>query len=398
MEHDMTRQDTVAQFEKYVIANYTRTPIVFTRGEGSRLWDADGNVYLDLFPGWGVNGLGHCHPRVVQAIRDQAGKLIHVANNYYTLPQGRLAEMLSARAFGGKCFFCNSGAEANEAALKLARLAAAAGRYKVITFTGSFHGRTLAALSATAQPKYHQGIEPIVAGFDYAPLNNLAAVEALIDEATCAVMVEPVQGEGGVRACTPEFLRGLRALCDKHDLLLIFDEVQTGCGRLGEWFGYQVYGVTPDMMTLAKALGGGVAIGALMATAEVAAALVPGTHASTFGGNPLASRAAIATLEAIEADGLLAHVRQIGEKTLARLNALRGRFDCIKDVRGRGVMLGMELDRSAAGVARRCMEKRVLLNCTHDTILRMLPAMTVTWEEMEEGLAVLERAMEEELA
>jgi acetylornithine/N-succinyldiaminopimelate aminotransferase len=396
--NQMTTEQTMAQFEKYVIANYTRTPIVFVRGEGSRLWDADDNEYLDLFPGWGVNGLGHCHPRVVDALRDQAGKLLHVANNFYMEPQGHLAEMLSTRSFGGQAFFCNSGAEANESALKLARLAGGDGRYKVITFNDGFHGRTLAAISATAQPKYHKGLEPIVGGFSYAPINDLAAVEELIDDETCAIMVEPIQGEGGVNICTPEFLSGLRDLCDKNNLSLIFDEVQTGCGRLGEWFGYQLYNVTPDIMTLAKALGGGVAIGAMMAKPEVAKFLIPGTHASTFGGNPLACAAAIATLETIEDEDLLTHVRDIGESTMAHMEGLRAKFDCIKDVRGRGVMLGMELAIPGNGIVRRCMEKGVLLNCTHDTIIRMLPAMTVTWDEMQKGLAVLEESMAEELA
>lgn len=389
----MTTSETIARFEKYVIANYTRTPLVFTRGEGSRLWDADGNEYLDLFPGWGVNGLGHCHPMVVAAIREQAGKLLHVANNFYMAPQGRLAEMLSERGFGGQCFFCNSGAEANEAALKLARLATPAGRYKVITFNDGFHGRTLAAISATAQPKYHRGLEPVVRGFSYAPFNDLGAVEELLDDETCAVMVEPVQGEGGVNVAAPEFLQGLRALCDREGIVLIFDEVQTGCGRLGEWFGYQVYGVKPDIMSLAKALGGGVAIGAIMVQPETAKYLVPGTHASTFGGNPLACAAAIAVIEAIEEENLLAHVREIGERAVAKLESFKRKFAFVKEVRGRGVMIGMELTCPGAGIVRRCLEKRLLLNCTHDTVIRMLPAMNISWGEMAEGLAILEEGM-----
>ena len=392
----MTTGETIAQFERYVIGNYTRTPIVFTRGAGSRLWDAEGEEYLDLFPGWGVNGLGHCHPRVVAALREQAGRLLHVANNFYMEAQGRLAQMLSERGFGGQCFFCNSGAEANEAALKLARLATPPGRYKVITFNDGFHGRTLAAISATAQPKYHKGLEPVVPGFCYAPFNDLGATEELVDEETCAVLVEPVQGEGGVNMATAEFLRGLRALCDREGLVLIFDEVQTGCGRLGEWFGYQVYGVEPDVMSLAKALGGGVAIGAIMARAETAKYLVPGTHASTFGGNPIACAAAMATIEAIEEEGLLAHVREIGARTMVRLEGLKGRFKVVKEVRGRGVMIGMELTRAADGVVRRCLEKRLLLNCTHETVIRLLPAMTISWEEMEGGLRRLEEAMSDE--
>ena len=394
----MTTENTIAQFQKYVIANYTRTPLVFVRGQGSHLWDADGKKYLDLFPGWGVNGLGHCHPRVVAAIQEQAAKLLHVANTFYMEPQGELAQMLSERAFGGQCFFCNSGAEANEAALKLVRLATPERRYKVITFDNSFHGRTLAAIAATAQPKYHRGLAPLVAGFDYAPFNNLDAAANLVDEQTCAIMVEPVQGEGGVNVATPEFLAGLRDLCDRNGLLLIFDEVQTGCGRLGEWFGYQTTGVVPDIMTLAKALGGGLAIGAMMAQKKTAAFLAPGTHASTFGGNPIACAAAIAAIETIEQENLLPHVRDLGERTLTHLKNLKTRFDIVTDVRGRGVMIGMELACPGAGIVKRCMDKGVLLNCTHDTVIRMLPAMTISWDLMQKGLAILEETMAEELS
>ncbi len=301
---------------------------MFVRGEGSYLWDADGRRYIDLFPGWGVDGLGHCHPRVVAAIREQAGKLLHVANNYYMEPQARFAQIISERSFGGKCFFCNSGAEANEGAMKLARLAthAAAGksRWKFITFQNSFHGRTLAAISATAQPKYHKGFEPIVPGFLYAPFNDLKAVEALVDNETCAILVEPIQGEGGVNVATPEFLQGLRKICDREGMILIFDEVQTGCGRTGKWFGYQHYGVTPDIMTLAKMLGGGAAIGAMVAQPKVADKLVPGTHASTFGGNPLACAAGIATFEAIEEENLLQNTVAVGRHTRARLHGHEG--------------------------------------------------------------------------
>ncbi len=392
----MTSQEIIALFDKHVIANYARIPIVFIRGEGSFLWDADGKRYIDLFPGWGVDGLGHCPPRVVAAIREQAGRLLHVANNYYMEPQGLLAKMLSERSFGGKCFFCNSGAEANEAAIKLARLAARAGRYKIITFANSFHGRTLGAISATAQPKYYKGFEPIVPGFLYADFNDLASAEALVDSETCAVMVEPVQGEGGVNVPDPAFLKGLRDLCDHHGMLLIFDEVQTGCGRLGQWFGYQHFNVQPDIITLAKALGGGAAIGALIARPEAAARLVPGTHASTFGGNPLACAAAIATLETIEQEGLLPHVRRIGEHTLGRLRELKARFPFIRDARGLGVMIGLELDRPGKGVVERCLRRGLLINCTHDTVLRLLPAMNITREVMDQGLAILEQTLAEE--
>ncbi len=389
----MTTQEILALFEKHVIANYTRTPIVFVKGQGSRLWDADGAAYLDLFPGWGVDLLGHCHPKVVAAVREQAGRLMHVANNYYMEPQALLARVLAETSFGGKSFFCNSGAEANEAAIKLARLRTGGTRYKVITMLNSFHGRTLATVAATGQEKYHKGMGPMMPEFVHAPLNDLAAVKALIDDKTCAIMTEPIQGEGGVNVAAPEFLRGLRKLCDERGLTLIFDEVQTGCGRTGKWFGYQQSGVTPDVMTLAKGLGGGMAVGAIVAKPEIAAFLVPGTHASTFGGNPMACAGAIATFQAIKEEGLLANTESIGEYLLAGLRAMRQDFPFIKDVRGKGVMIGMELDRPGAGVVKRCLERRVLINCTHDTVLRMLPSMTLTREEADEGMAALRQAL-----
>ena len=392
----MTTEETLALFEKYVIANYTRAPIVFVRGEGSHIWDADGRRYLDLFPGWGVNGLGHCHPRVSAALADQAGKLLHVANNYYMEPQGILARMISERSFGGQCFFCNSGAEANEGAMKLARLATPEGKYKIITFQDSFHGRTLAAISATAQPKYHKGLGPMMPGFLYTPFNDLAAAESLADDETCAILVEPIQGEGGVNVARGDFLKGLRRLCDERGMILIFDEVQTGCGRTGNWFGYQHDGIEPDVMTLAKALGGGAAIGALVARPEVAAKLVPGTHASTFGGNPLACAAAIAAFEAIEEEHLLDNARDIGQYTRSRLEAMKADFDFIREVRGRGLMIGVELSRPGKGVVERCLERGLLINCTHDTVLRMLPAMNVTRALMDEGLEILQQALAEE--
>jgi len=396
----MTSQETIGIFKQYVIANYSRLPVVFVRGEGSYLWDADGRRYIDLFPGWGVSGLGHCHPRVVAAIREQAGKLLHVANNYYMEPQGRLARILSERSFGGKCFFCNSGAEANEGAMKLARLATRSGagpaRWKFITFLNGFHGRTLAAISATAQPKYHAGFEPIVPGFLYAPFNDLKAAEALVDAETCAVLVEPIQGEGGVNPARPEFLQGLRKLCDREGMILILDEVQTGCGRTGKWFGYQHYGVVPDIMTLAKSLGGGTAIGALVAQPKVADKLVPGTHASTFGGNPLACAAGIAAFEAIEEEDLLRNAADLGRRALARLEAMKVRFPFIREVRGKGMMIGAELDRPGKDVVARCLKSGLLINCTHETVIRLLPALNITPEILDEGMDILEEALSEE--
>ncbi|RMF42969.1 MAG: aminotransferase class III-fold pyridoxal phosphate-dependent enzyme, partial [Planctomycetota bacterium] len=300
MVHEHLPSDqTAALFQRYVIGNYIRYPVNLVRGEGSIVWDAEGREYLDFFPGWGCNLLGHCPPRVVAAVQRQVAELIHVPNTWLIENQGRWAEMLSTRSFGGQAFFCNSGAEANEAAIKLARLHQGPDRYRMITFHGGFHGRTYGALSATAQPKYHVGLGPMLPGFTYVPFGDLQAVEKQIDDTTAAILVEPVQGEGGVRLPPDGFLAALRRLADEHGLLLIFDEVQTGCGRTGHWFGYQYFDVEPDIMTLAKSLCGGIAGGAMLARSDVAASLRPGTHASTFGGNPIAAAAGIATIETI---------------------------------------------------------------------------------------------------
>src|SRR3954471_18225124 len=296
----MTSTEVVGLFNRYVIANYTRYPVCLTRGEGSYVWDAEGNKYLDLFPGWGCGLIGHCPPRVVKAVQEQVAELIHVPNTWYTASQGQLARALSGRTtFDGRAFFCNSGAEANEAAIKLARLngrgtgPGGGDRYKIVTMLNSFHGRTMGALTATGQPKYHQGVGPMLPGFNYAPFGDLDAASKAIDAKTIAVMVEPIQGEGGVNLPPDGYLEGLRELADRHKLLLIFDEVQAGMGRTGRWFAYQHWNVLPDAITLAKALAGGLACGALVARPAVAEKLRPGTHAATFGGNPLACRAAL---------------------------------------------------------------------------------------------------------
>ena len=382
-----------ALFDRYVIGNYGRVPLAFVRAEGSYIWDSEGRRYIDLMPGWGTTLLGHCHPKVVTAVQRQAAILLHVDNSFYIPPQGELARQISEHSFGGKCFFCNSGAEANEAALKLARIwAEDTGRYKVISMLDSFHGRTMAAIRATGQEVYHRGV-PHVGGFSYVPMNDLDAVKAAADAETCAVMLEPIQGEGGVNLATQEFMCGLRAFCDENGLLLIFDEVQTGIGRTGEWFGYQLYGVEPDIMTLAKALGSGVAIGAMVARPQVADHLVPGTHASTFGGNPLACAAAVATFRAIEEENLLDACRQTGEHIRKRFDAMADRFPIVKEVRGRGVMWGLELTRPGGPVFEYCLEQKVRLNCTHGSVLRILPAMNVPRDVLDAGLDVLQQGL-----
>ncbi len=385
----LSSTETIDLFHRYVVPNYGRYPVCLVRGEGSQVWDSEGNAYLDLFPGWGCNLLGHCPGPVVKAMQEQVATLIHVPNTWYTEPQGQWAKMLSERSFGGQAFFCNSGTEANEAAIKLARLHTPKARYKIITFEGGFHGRTLGSTAATAQPKYHEGLGPLMAGFVYAPFGNLDAVSKLIDQETAAIMIEPIQGEGGVRIPPEGFLTGLRALCDEHDLLLIFDEVQTGCGRTGNWFAYQELGVTPDIMTLAKALCGGVAGGALITTPEIAPSLRPGMHAATFGGNPLAARAGIATLEMIEDENLLDRAAKLGKLFESRLTELATECDLISEVRVRGVMIGVELRIPGADLVQKCLDRRLLINCTNNQVLRLLPAMTLSDAQAHQGCDIL---------
>ncbi len=381
--------ETMELFRQYVIPNYRRYPVALVRGEGSWVWDAEGNRYLDFFPGWGCNLLGHCPAPVVRAVQEQVARLIHVPNTWYTEAQGRWAEALSRRSFGGQAFFCNSGTEANEAAIKLVRLHTPKHRYKIITFEGGFHGRTLGSTSATAQAKYHEGLGPLMAGFVYAPFGDLEAVEALIDEETAGIMIEPIQGEGGVRIPPEGFLQGLRRLADEHGLLLVFDEVQTGCGRTGDWFAYQHFGVTPDVMTLAKAICGGVAGAAMLTTAEIAPSLRPGMHASTFGGNSIAACAGIATFDMIEKEGLLENARRISEVFRTRLEALAAECEIIREIRIVGVMIGIELSIDGAPLVKECMDRRLLINCTHQTVVRLLPAMNLTVEQANEGCDIL---------
>ncbi len=388
--------ETIARFERYVIGNYRRFPVCLDHGEGSLVWDAEGNEYLDFFPGWGCNLLGHCPPRVVEAVRDQVGKLIHVPNTWYMGPQGDFAEALATRSFCGQAFFCNSGAEANEAAIKLARLHGNPhGRSKIVTMEGSFHGRTYAALSATAQPKYHAGCEPMLPGFSYIPFDDLDAARHAIDDHTAAVLVEPIQGEGGIRIPRAGYLGALRKLCDERGAILILDEVQTGMGRTGRWFAYQHEGVEPDVLTCAKALAGGVAAGVLLAKPEVAAALKPGMHASTFGGNPIACRAGLAVVETIEAENLLDRACAIGERFRGWFEQLRAkRPDLIQDIRISGVMIGVELAIDASFVVAQSLERRLLVNATHGTVLRLLPALTITDREIDHGCAILAEILE----
>jgi acetylornithine/N-succinyldiaminopimelate aminotransferase len=391
----MTTQETIELYNKYVIANYKRLERVIVKGEGCYLYDADGNKILDMFPGWAVSGIGHCHPKVVEALRRQAGELLHIDNTFYSEPQGKLAQLLSERAFGGKCFFCNSGAEANEAALKLARLHTAKEKYKYITAEGSFHGRTFATVTATAQPKYHEGFLPLLPGFIYIPFNDVKALESAFSDEVAAVMVEPIQGEGGINVAAKEFLSAIRELCDEKGALMILDEVQTGLGRTGKWFAYQHFDVEPDIITMAKALGGGVAIGAMMAKPEVAATLVPGKHASTFGGNCLACAAGIAVIEAIEEDNLLENAVRMGRYAKEKIEQLKQKHYIIDHVRGIGLMIGIQLKGPGSEIVNKCLEKGLRINCTNDTVLRFMPPMIVTKEQIDEAVNILDSALSE---
>jgi acetylornithine/succinyldiaminopimelate/putrescine aminotransferase len=320
--------------------------------------------------------------------------LIHVPNTWYTEAQGLLAQALSERSgFQGQCFFCNSGTEAIEAAIKLARLFGKPGRYKIISMINSFHGRTLGAVTATGQPKYHQGFEPLLAGFSYAPFGDLQGAARLVDKETCAILVEPIQGEGGINLPPAGYLEGLRELANQHQLLLIFDEVQAGMGRTGRWFAHQHWPVQPDVMTLSKALAGGIACGALVARPEVAVLLKPGTHAATFGGNPIACRAALAMIETIEADGLLARAEHLGVRFQQRFEKLRSRCPLIQDVRVKGAMIGIELSLDGVPIVNQCLQKRLLINCTHGTVLRLLPALTLSDSQLDEGCGILEEVL-----
>jgi predicted acetylornithine/succinylornithine family transaminase len=396
----MTNEDIIAQAEEVIIHTYGRYPVAFVRGQGATLWDANGKSYTDFLSGIAVCVLGHCHPRIVEAIKQQAETLLHVSNFYYTWPQTEVATFLSQHAFGGKSFFCNSGAEANEAALKIARKYGhdhhGPERSEIITTTNSFHGRTLGTVAATGQVKVQQGFEPLLQGFIQVPYGDLAAVEQAMTERTCAVFVEPIQGEGGVVIWPDGYLEGLRHMCDQRNVLLMFDEVQTGIGHTGYFFGYQHTGVVPDVMTLAKGLGGGLPIGVMMAKSPVADSLGSGTHGSTFGGNPVACSAALAVLQTIHEENILDHVKQIGAHFVAGLKRLQEKYTFITEVRGKGLMLAVELDRPGAHMVVKCMERGYLINCTVERVLRFLPPLTITQQEVDGLLTVLDAVLGEE--
>ena len=390
----MDSQTLMMLSEQYIAHTYNRYPLLLVRGKGTRVWDLDGKEYLDFFAGLAVCNLGHCHPKVVKAIQDQAEKLIHVSNLYYIEPQIQLASLLCKHSFAGKVFFCNSGAEANEGALKLARKYAkekiGEDRYEVITMENSFHGRTLATLTATAQKKYHKGYAPLMPGFKYVPFNDLKAVREAIGPKTCAVLLEPIQGEGGVNIPSEGYLKGLREICDEKGILLILDEVQVGMGRTGKLFAYEHEDMKPDLLTVAKSLAGGVPIGALLIRDEIAKSFEPGDHASTFGGNPLATAAGVAALSAILEEGMLDRCRRVGQYFLSRLEEIKKKFQFVQEVRGRGLILGMELKIEGAEIVKKMMKKGFLINCTAGNVLRFLPPLIVTEEEVDRMIKALE--------
>ncbi len=394
----MKTEELINLSKRYITNTYTRFPLVITKGAGCKVWDAEGREYLDFVSGLAVCNLGHSHPAVVKAIKEQAENLIHISNLYHSLPQIKLAELLCENSFADKVFFCNSGAEANEAAIKLARKHAVdrghENKFQIVTMKMSFHGRTLATLSATAQEKFHKGFEPLVEKFIYVPFNDIGAVEEAITPFTCAVMVEPIQGEGGINVSDENYLKELKALCQERGVLLIFDEVQSGIGRAGRLFAHENYNVNPDIMTLAKGLAGGVAIGAMLATDEVAESFTPGSHASTFGGNPLAAAAGLAAIKTLLDSDILDNCSSVGSYLLEKLEALKQRYPFIKEVRGKGLMIGMELTLPGADIVNDCLKEGLLINCTANNVIRFLPPLIVSKEEVDKMLAVLKKALD----
>ena len=390
----MNTQEIIAQYDKFVIKTYTRTPVVIVKGKGLKIWDLDGNQYLDFFPGWAVSGLGHCHPMVVNAVRNYLKKIIHVPNNYYNMVQGKLAQRIVENSFEGRVFFCNSGAEANEAAIKLVR---AYGnqkkKYEIITMDNSFHGRTLATITATGQAKYQKGFEPLPAGFKTVPFNDIKALENAINDTTAGIMLELIQGEGGINVAEEDYVSAIRKICNDKDIILIFDEVQTGMGRTGKMFSFEHYVVEPDIMTLAKSLGGGLPIGAMVASKRFTEVLKPGMHASTFGGSPIACSAGLAVFEAIKKERLLSNTEKMSRYLVERLEELKAKKPVIKEVRGKGLMIGVELNIEGDAIVKDCFNKRLLINCAHGNVLRIMPGMIVTKKEIDHAIGILEEVI-----
>ena len=396
-EENTRTEQWIQRFEAVEWNNFGRRRLVLVRGQGSRVWDIEGKEYLDFLAGIAVNNLGHCHPAIVDAIRKQAGELIHCTNLYYIPAQIEWAELLSRHSFGGRVCFANSGAEANEAAIKVARKYASVHfkpeRRTIVTCNNSFHGRTLATLTATGQEKVREGFDPLMPGFKHVDFNDPGAMRAAVDETVCAIMVEPVQGEGGVWPATQEFMDALAALRDERGLMLIFDEVQTGLGRTGKNFAYQHFDVEPDILTLAKPIAGGLAAGAIIAREPQATVMAPGSHGGTMIGNPMAAAAGRAYCKVLFEERLADRAAALGEKILAELRSWVGEIPCVKEVRGLGLMIAVDLDRPGAPVVDRCEERGLLLNCTANTAIRLLPPLTVSEDEVAQALGILEEEL-----
>ena len=389
----MPTEELKASADQYLMGTYARQPISIVRGRGTKVYDLEGREYVDFVGGIAVNLLGHGHPDLVLAVQKQAAQLIHTSNLYYTEPQVRLAQMLVDHSFADQVFFCNSGAEANEAAIKLARRYShdkyGAGRFEIITMKQSFHGRTMATLTATGQEKVQKGYEPLVPGFSYVTFNHLAELQHALTDKTAAIMLEPIQGEGGVHVVSREYLKAVRELCTQRDILLIFDEVQTGMGRTGTLFAYEQLNVQPDIMTLAKGLGGGVPIGACLATAPIAKTFGPGSHASTFGGNPLACAAALAVFRVLRDGRVLDQARRMGEYLSKGLSECKDRHHLVRDVRGLGLLQGMEVEMDAKTVVADCLKRGFLVNAVGEHVLRFIPPLIITQPEVDRLLEVL---------
>jgi acetylornithine/N-succinyldiaminopimelate aminotransferase len=394
----MNEQELMAMSDENIMNTYKRFPIALVKGLGPKVWDINGKEYLDFVAGIAVCSLGHSHPKVVASIKEQVEKLTHISNLYYIEPQARVAKLLVDNSFADKVFFCNSGAEANEAAIKLARKYAhenlGADKFELITMKDSFHGRTMATITATGQEKFQFGFTPLLDGFTYVPFNDLQSLEAAISAKTCGIMVEPIQGEGGVNVPDDKYLARVREICDRHNILLIVDEVQTGMGRTGKLFAYEHSGIEPDIMTLAKALGNGFPVGAMLATNKIAKAFTPGNHASTFGGNPLAMAASLASLTAILQEGVLDNCCKMGEYFLSRLKKLQAKHKIIKEVRGKGLIIACALDIEGAEIVTECMKRGVLINCTSGKTLRFVPPLIITERDIDQLISVLDEVME----
>jgi acetylornithine/N-succinyldiaminopimelate aminotransferase len=395
----MKKEELISDSDKYIMGTYKRFPVVFTKGRGMKLWDTNGREYLDFVAGIAVCSLGHAHPRVTEAIKNQADKLVHVSNLYHIEAQIEYAKLLIQNSELDKVFFCNSGAEANEGAIKLAKKygndCSDGKKNEIITMYGSFHGRTMATITATGQDKFHKGFNPLLAGFQYVPFNDVEVLGKAISEKTCAVMIEPIQAEGGIRVPDPDYFQRIRRLCDERDVLMILDEVQVGMGRTGTLFAHEQDGIIPDIVTMAKAMGNGFPIGAVLAKDSVAAAFEPGSHASTFGGNPLAMAVAKATLEILLDENLMSNCRLMGVYFMNKLNVLREKHTVIKEVRGRGLLIGVELDCEAATIIKKGMDRGILLASAGTNVLRFVPPLIVTEQDIDQVVEILNDILRE---